>query len=528
MKSEGPIPVAEYVRMSTEDQKYSIPNQQDAIRQYAAMHGFCVCRTYADPGRSGVLIKHREGLSHLLQDVVSGNANYKAILVYDVSRWGRFQNPDEAAHYDFICTNAGIPVHYCAEQFSNDGSMQSSLMKAIKRTMAGEFSRELGVKVFDGLKRLVLDGFHAGAVPPYGLDRMLISASGQKKGVLRIGEIKNLKTDKVVLVRGNRQEIRLIRRIFSMCADERKNSGQIARRLNSEGFTYRGQPWTSDRVLRVLRTPHYLGLNVWARRSQKGHGPSTRKPKELWVTSKARFRPIIDQAMFDRAQKALTRHRITYASPDALLNGLKQVLKRNGRLTCDIIDRSRVSYGSGIYIRRFGSMLRAYELVGCKTRRGLWTVSEHIHRSKSLYKSILLSLQELFPDEVRVTRYARWQKQFMEVDGRYRVSVVVCAKHSHGAKGQAPWLLRTSAVDRQNIILICTLDSNWRALGYYLLPPLLDSVTPSYSFYENDSWFTQTARELKALSYFCEVVRNLGGGSTACPESRVAIPVDAG
>ena len=78
------------------------------------------------------------------------------ILVYDVSRWGRFQDSDEAAAYEFLCKNAGIPVHYCAEQFSNDGTQPSSIMKALKRTMAAEFSRELSVKVFDGHKRLAL------------------------------------------------------------------------------------------------------------------------------------------------------------------------------------------------------------------------------------------------------------------------------------------------------------------------------------------------------------------------------------
>jgi hypothetical protein len=31
------------------------------------------------------------------------------------SRWGRFQDADESAHYEFLCKSAGIPVHYCAE-----------------------------------------------------------------------------------------------------------------------------------------------------------------------------------------------------------------------------------------------------------------------------------------------------------------------------------------------------------------------------------------------------------------------------
>ena len=266
MQPEKQIPVAEYVRMSTEDQRYSIPSQQAAIRRYAADHGFTVCRTYADPGKSGVLIKHRKGLAALLNDVVAGAMNYQAILVYDVSRWGRFQNPDESAHYDFICANAGVPVHYCAEQFSNDGSMQSSLLKAIKRTMAGEFSRELGIKVFDGMKRLVLDGYHAGALPPYGLERMLISPSGAKKGILKRGERKSLKTDRVVLVRGRRNELEHVRKIFDMCANGSKNCPQIAAELNSKHVTHRGKPWDGEMVFQILRRRQYLGLNVWARR----------------------------------------------------------------------------------------------------------------------------------------------------------------------------------------------------------------------------------------------------------------------
>jgi hypothetical protein len=66
---------------------------------------------------------------------------------------GRFQDTDEAAHNEFVCKSAGIPVHYCAETFGNDGSLPSSIMKALKRAMAGEYSRELSVKVFAGQKR---------------------------------------------------------------------------------------------------------------------------------------------------------------------------------------------------------------------------------------------------------------------------------------------------------------------------------------------------------------------------------------
>ena len=100
---------------------------------------------------------------------MSGRADFHVILVYDVSRWGRFQDSDESAHYEFICRQAGVAVEYCAEQFENDGSLAATVIKNIKRAMAGEFSRELSVKVHAGQSRIAAMGFNVGAAPGYGL-----------------------------------------------------------------------------------------------------------------------------------------------------------------------------------------------------------------------------------------------------------------------------------------------------------------------------------------------------------------------
>ena len=48
-ESEGPlVRAAQYVRMSTEHQKYSTENQAEIIAQYAARRGFEIVRTYED------------------------------------------------------------------------------------------------------------------------------------------------------------------------------------------------------------------------------------------------------------------------------------------------------------------------------------------------------------------------------------------------------------------------------------------------------------------------------------------------
>jgi len=163
-----PIPVAQYLHISTEHQQYSLGNQAAVIQRYAEIKSFSVNKTSTDAARSGLVLKHRPGLRQLLQDVVGGGATFRAILVYDVSR-GRFQVTDESAHFEFLCKSAGVPVHYCAQPFANDGSTPSLIMKALKRTMAGEYSRELGVKVLGGLNRLARLGFKQGGLPGYRL-----------------------------------------------------------------------------------------------------------------------------------------------------------------------------------------------------------------------------------------------------------------------------------------------------------------------------------------------------------------------
>jgi DNA invertase Pin-like site-specific DNA recombinase len=95
--AETLVRAAQYVRMSTEHQKYSTDNQSAVIRKYATKRGFEIVHTYADEGKSGLKLDGRDALKQLLSDVENRCADYTVVLVYDVSRWGRFQDPDEAA-----------------------------------------------------------------------------------------------------------------------------------------------------------------------------------------------------------------------------------------------------------------------------------------------------------------------------------------------------------------------------------------------------------------------------------------------
>jgi DNA invertase Pin-like site-specific DNA recombinase len=322
------IPAAQYLRMSTEHQQYSLDNQRLAIKIYADKHRFTIVQTYTDGAKTGVVLKRRDGLRQLLQDVMTDNHAYNAVLVYDVSRWGRFQDPDESAHYEFLCKSAGVPVLYCAEVFVNDGTVPNMLLKALKRTMAGEYSRELSVKVFAGLKRLATLGFKQGGPPGYALRRMLVSTNGNRKQQLMFGERKSIATDRVILVPGPSNEVQCVRDIYKLWIMEKMSISAIARQLNVRGVEYiGGSKCDYLAVYSILTHPKYTGCNVFGRTSSKLSTPTIRLPKAEWVVTPGAFEPIVDVATFDDAQRIL-RSRTINKSDEELLNGLRELLAR--------------------------------------------------------------------------------------------------------------------------------------------------------------------------------------------------------
>ena len=237
------VRAAQYIRMSTEHQKYSTGNQSDAIQRYADRRGYEIVRTCADKGKSGLNLGGRAALQLLLDDIENGRADYAVVLVYDVSHWGRFQDPDEAATYELRCRRAGVAVHYCAEQFENDGSIGSSIIKTVKRAMAGEYSRELSVKVFAGQANLIRLGYRQGGAAGFGLRRLLVDQTGATKTALVRGEHKSIATDRVILMPGPEDEIAVVQEVYRLFVDGGRPEREIAALLNGRGvLTDFGRP----------------------------------------------------------------------------------------------------------------------------------------------------------------------------------------------------------------------------------------------------------------------------------------------
>ncbi|GEN16498.1 serine recombinase [Neoasaia chiangmaiensis] len=456
--------------MSTDHQEFSTDNQSVAIRAYADTHGYEIVRTYADDGKSGLNVDGRDAFTKLIDDIEGGRADFSAIFVYDVSRWGRFQDPDEAAMYELRCRRAGVDVLYCADQFENDGSIGSSIVKTVKRVMAGAYSHDLSIKVFAGQANLIRRGFRQGGAAGFGLRRMLVDQNGERKSRLKCGEHKSIATDRVILVPGPENEIAIVRDIYRMFVEDGRPERDIAIALNARAIlTDLGRPWTRGTVHQILINEKYIGHNVWARTSFKLKRAHIRNKPDNWVRTDNAFEPIIDENIFLRA-RAIIDVRSEKMTNEAMLVALKSILEGHGQLSGIIIDEAEDCPSSSAYRSRFGSLLRAYSLVGFSPDRD-YRYLEINKKLRALHPTVINEIiAGIGSVGGRATRDPL--TDLMTVNAEFTVSIAIMRSILTSA-GTVRWKLRLDTALNPDLTIATRMDEhNERTKDFFLLPRL--------------------------------------------------------
>ncbi|SFB02413.1 Site-specific DNA recombinase [Collimonas sp. OK607] len=460
----------EYVRMSTEHQQYSTENQSDKIREYAAARGIEIVRTYADAGKSGLRIDGRASLQKLIKDVESGSADFTIILVYDVSRWGRFQDADESAYYEYRCRRAGIQVAYCAEQFENDGSPVSTIVKGVKRAMAGEYSRELSAKVFAGQCRLIELGYRQGGPAGYGLRRILIDQNGAIKAELTRGEHKSLQTDRVILMPGPEDEVRTVNLMYHWFINDGLVESEIAGRLNGMAVhTDLDREWTRGTVHEVLTNEKYIGNNVYNRISFKLKKLRVENTPDMWIKKEGAFEPIVPPDVFYTAQ-GIVRARAYRYTNDELIERLRNLYQNRGFLSGLVINETEGMPSTSIYSHRFGSLVRAYQMVGFTPDRDY----RYLETNKFLRRFHPEIVNQTESQIAMVGGSLRRDPatDLLRINDEFSISLVL-ARCQTPESGRHHWKVRFDTSLVPDITVAVRLDqANQAALDYYLLPRL--------------------------------------------------------
>lgn len=464
---------ATYSRMSTDPQNYSIHHQRAKMESYASERGIEIVHQYADEGKSGLRIKGRAGLLQLIEDVQTGQATFGMILVHDVTRWGRFQDVDESAYYEYICRRHGIDVVYCAEQFQNDGSPLSSILKSLKRAMAAEYSRELSDKVFAAQCEFTALGFKQGGTAGYALRRATVGADGRPKKTLELGERKGALTDRVQFALGPAHEVAVVRRIYKWYVTDGLGDTAIAARLNELSVPSESmRPWTAWLVRGILTNEKYLGNLVFNRRSFKLSRDIVHNAADEWIRRDSLFPSLISRSIFERAAK-IRRQRRDGPTDEELLEMLRLVYEKNGRITSSLITEFPGIPNAKFFGIRFGSLLHAYARAGIEGTTGF----DFVETRRAVRRMLLstISTVQILIDEAGGSSILIAHPGTLLVNDAVTVRIVVARARSDGS-GHVRWKIPTAGSPAAQFTLALQMEPGSIVVRHYYLFPLLEPM----------------------------------------------------
>lgn len=465
------VRVAQYLRMSTDHQQYSLHNQSEYIKDYAEKNNMEIAYTYDDAGKSGVSIIGRHSLQQLLSDVEQKKIDIQAVLFYDVSRFGRFQNSDEAAYYSFLFERNGVDLIYCSEPIpTKDFPLESSVILNIKRSSAAYHSRNLSEKVFIGQVNLIKLGYHQGGMAGYGLRRLLVDENGIAKEILGFRKRKSIQTDRVILIPGPKNEIKIVNSIYDLFIDDNMPEFIIAERLNEQNIpAENGTLWTRAKIHQILTNEKYIGNNIYNKTSSKLKSRLVKNPKNEWVRCDKAYKPIISKKKYNKAQEII-QLRSVHLTNEELLEKLKQKLESNGKLSGFIIDEDDTGPSSSVYRTRFGGLLRAYTLIGYKPEHD-YSYIQINEALRSFYSGIIEDFKgEFLKSNCHIDEYK--YAPMLYINDELLISVLI-TKCTHMKSGKLRWKVRFDNSQKADITIVIRMDSqNISPLDFYIIPKI--------------------------------------------------------
>ena len=461
---------AMYIRMSTELQVESPENQERAIRSYAAQYGIEIIKTYADLGVSGINTEKREQFQTMIDDVEQGRSAFNIVLYLDESRWGRFVDSREADYHRMRLERKNVLCQSCEKPLTLTSNIADRIMTLLRDESASDYCRQLSQKVWAGQCNLVSKGFRQGGVAGFGLRRMLLDEAGRPKQELAMGQRKSLLTERVILMPGSDEDCRIVLWIYDQFIAGISET-DIATQLNAQGVqTHFGRPWSRGTVCEVLTNEKYVGNNLFNRTSGKMKSRAKPNPESEWVRKERAFEPVVDMERFYTVQ-GIYRERNKKTTDEELLQGLRDLYARQGRLSALIIDEADFLPPCSLIRNRFGGLLRVYQMIGYTPKRDYQYVAIN-QRLRALHAEIVTdvvrNIESLCGRRIPIDQ----ESSLLELNNNLFVSVVISRCFTTPA-GIRRWKIRFDSGLRPDVTVAVRMDIHNEAIqDYYILPAL--------------------------------------------------------
>jgi DNA invertase Pin-like site-specific DNA recombinase len=303
-----------YIRVSTEQQagesNTSLPEQRRAIVARALHLGRVLdpAAVFEDAGISGATADGRPAFMAMLAHC---QANPRpahapgAVLVLNDSRFGRFDDPEEAGHWRFVMKKLGWIVRFAEGDDMEDG-IARGVMRFIGAAQATEYRANLKRTARRAARATAAEGRWQNRAP-IGYRRLATRTDGSQR-VLEDGQLKA--ADEVVrLTLGPEGEQEIIRFAFAAYRSGEYSLGRLAELLLAR---WPQKKWSRGVLNAILKNPAYTGDVVWCRRP---HDAAERRATRVrdraeWVVVPDAHPAIVDRETFGVVQARMASNRV--------------------------------------------------------------------------------------------------------------------------------------------------------------------------------------------------------------------------
>lgn len=298
-----------YIRVSTTEQavdwKTSLRDQVQAIKARASVLGGSLLDAFIWEDRfSGERAEDRTGFMDLVEFCRTHprpRSRPGVVLFLNDSRFGRFEDPDEAGYWRFQLAGMGWQVRF-AENDDTDDVTTRHVLRSIGGAQASEYLATLRRNVQRGKR----GGFSQGlwqTRAPFGY-RRLAQAPGREAVVLEAGERKA--SDQTVrLTPGPDEEVATVVWAFETYASGMLSLGKLAEELRARAPRL---SWSKPGAAKMLANRAYLGDVLGHRRSGKSEGFALR-PESEWIRCAGAHPALVSEALFEAVQARLAQNR---------------------------------------------------------------------------------------------------------------------------------------------------------------------------------------------------------------------------
>ncbi len=309
---------AGYLRCSTDMQGESTAQQRKSIEDWASRNGFNVVSWFADEGQSGTSFAKRPGFMQMVR-CVEQRPDFKFVLVYDESRWGRAGNPRENTYWKVHFERFGVRVRVINSGSRHENDIGSYVVEVVESAEASEYSKKLSRSTKRGCASRAGMGFSPGGSAPYGYKRVAVHP--QTGDVLReLPPTVHRRKDEefVSLVPGDPLEVAVVKDLFEQRA-QGFGFRTLADKLNHKGTPCpaRGRwrncnrKWSQGTIRSIIQNPMYYGARAYNRfpkNKLSGRPRGERNPASDWVIKEGAHPGLVSKELFERANNVRPWH----------------------------------------------------------------------------------------------------------------------------------------------------------------------------------------------------------------------------